>query len=110
MVQHRVTEAEVEALVGEGEVSASAAAVRTSTPNLSAFSSSAASIPGEISVAVARSIAPARSKLSEKYPVPADLQGVSVGPIGPSPERLPQLAADLLLTDGAEVDSPFGVV
>ena len=61
-----MSEDEVEAPVGEGRVSASAAAVRTERPSRPAFSSSVAIMPGEMSVAVARSIAPACRRLSEK--------------------------------------------
>ena len=53
-------------LSSAGSVSASADAVLTSSPSRSAFPASVASIPGEISVAVARSIAPACSRLREK--------------------------------------------
>ena len=54
-------------LVGNAlNAGASAVAVRTSSPSRSAVDSSALSIPGEMSVAVAEEIAPLCSRLSEK--------------------------------------------
>ena len=49
-----------------GSGSASVATVSTSSPSSPALRRSVASIPGEMSVAVARSISPSCSRLSEK--------------------------------------------
>ena len=67
MVQDRVAEDEVEAGVVEGERSRPrSTSVVTFRPSRFAFSFSASSIPGEMSVAVALRIAPACSRLSVK--------------------------------------------
>ena len=49
-----------------GSCSASVRTVSTSTPSVGGARESVASIPGEMSVAVARSISPSWSRLSEK--------------------------------------------
>ena len=50
----------------KGSSSASVATVSTSSPSASAVSESRRSMPGEMSVAVSRSIVPICSRLSEK--------------------------------------------
>ena len=60
-----------------GSDSASATTVVTSSPSSSAPAASRSSIPGEMSVAVERSISPSCSRLSEKYPVPAPISSAS---------------------------------
>ena len=97
---------------GKGSVSASAAAVLTSRPRRDAFSSRVASIPGEMSVAVARSIAPGLQQIEREVAGPGtDLQRVAERPGRASrPSALRSLPRHLLLADVAEVDPPLGVV
>ena len=67
VMEDGVAEDEVEALVGERQrLRLSRGRLEPPGPGAPQFSSSVASIPGEMSVAVARSIAPAWSRLSEK--------------------------------------------
>jgi hypothetical protein len=54
----------------KGSCSASAPTVLTFSPRRFALALSVASMPGEMSVQVARSIRPARIMFSVKYPVP----------------------------------------
>ncbi len=93
MVQHGVAEHEVEAPVLERQPLGVGAHGLDLEPSRCALALSVASIPGEMSVQVACSISPARSRFSVKYPGPrADLQRARVV-AGCPPSALRTLAA-----------------
>ena len=74
--------------------------------------SSVSSMPGEMSVAVARSITPELEQVEREVAgAGADLQRVAEAarPASP-PSALRSFSRDLVLADRAEVDSPLGVV
>ena len=80
-------------MLANGSRSASVSTVLTSSPRRLAEAPSSASIPAEMSVAVARSMSPSWSRLSEKYPVPAPISSASPnGRSGHRPSALPSLA------------------
>ena len=78
----------------KGSSSASASSVPTCSPSCWALARSAFSMPGEMSVAVARSSSPACIRLSVKYPVPAPISSPSPnGCAGSVPSALRILAS-----------------
>ena len=96
----------------KGSSSASVATVVTSPrPSASAVAASRFSIPGEMSVAVSRSITPELDQVEREVAgAGADLQRVAEGRAVEPAERLDQLQPHLLLAGVAEVDAPLGVV
>ena len=96
----------------KGSSSASVATVSASRPRSSAVAARRCSIPGEMSVAVSRSIDPELQQVEREVAgAGADLEPVAeAGAVDPAAQRLGQLQPHLLLAGLAEVDAPLGVV